>query len=223
MLDLNLGRQYWRRESLAAFYSEIDYTSYALVRLSNLENHDQNVIFAKLDKVGRLHEVPSISKLPDGSLEMIALKSYLPELEIKLGKIFPGCRFHPNYDPTEPSREDVDRLHVVTKISKSSAKPGDIVPDEKPCYTVAKTLKINAFSSRAMGMIGEKCWPIAPIAAGYYNYLLKRNNTWLKENAQQIRMEKECYCVVRKRSWRRLLSLIIGKQQIACICLESVP
>lgn len=156
---------------------------------------------------------------------MVALKSYLPELEIKLGEIFPGCHFHPNYDPTEPSRKDVERLLVATKNSKLPAEPGDMVADMKRCYTAAKILKINASSSRAIAMIREGCWPVA---AAYYVCLLESNMTWLKENAPYGRIETECCWVVRKRSWRRFLSLLTGKRRSIVlswkdICLGSVP
>jgi hypothetical protein len=148
--------------------------SYTLIRLSNLGNHKRKEIFMKLDKVGRLHEVSNALELPDESWEIVILKSYLPELEIRLGEIFPGCHFHPNYDPTEPSREDVERLLIVTKNSKLSAEAGEMVIDVKRCYTAAKILKINASSSRAMAMIREECWPVA---AAYYVCLLERNMT----------------------------------------------
>jgi len=180
VLDLKLGRQYLRKGSLATLHSEFDYMSYTLVRLSNLGSHKRKEISVKMDKVGRLYEVSSALELPDESWEMVVLKSYLPELEIKLGEIFPGCHFHPNYDPTEPSREDVERLLIITQNSKLPAEPGEMVVDVKRCHTAAKILKINASSSRAIAMIREGCWPVA---AAYYVCFLERNMVWLKENA----------------------------------------
>ena len=179
VLDSKLGRQYLRNCSNAALRSEFDYTSYRLVRLSHPGNHSRKEIFEKLDQVGMLHEVSSVLELPDESWEMVVLKSYLPELEIRLGRIFPGCHFHPNYDPTEPSGEDVQRLFLETKSSRSQVVPGEMVADMKRCHAAAKMLKINAFSGRASFMIREG-WPVA---AAYYHYLVERNVTWSKENA----------------------------------------
>ena len=140
-----------------------------------------------------------------------------------MGEIFPGCHFHPNYDPTEPSREDVERLLVATKNSKLPAEPEEMVV--KRCHTAAKILKINASSSRAMAVIREGCWPVA---AAYYVYFLERNITWLKENAPHGRIETERCWVVRKRSWRRFLSLLTSKRRSIVlswkdICLGSMP
>jgi hypothetical protein len=141
-----------------------------------------------------------------------------------LGEIFPGCHFHPNYDPTEPSREDVERLLVATKNSKLPAEPEEMVAEVKRCHTAAKILKINTSSSRAMAVIREGCWPVA---AAYYVCLLERNITWLKENAPHGRIETECCRVVRKRSWRRFLSLLFKRRSIVLswkdICLGSMP
>ena len=194
-LDLTLGRQYLRSGSLAALHSEFDYVSYTLARLSNLGNHKREEIFVKLDKVGRLHEVSSAVELPDESWEMVALKSYLPKLEIRLGKIFPGCHFDPIYDPTEPSKKDVERLFVATTNSNLPNEPGEMVEDVRRCYTAAKILRIDATSSRAIAMIRERPWPVA---AAYYSCLLERNMAWLKENALYSSIiEAECYWVIR--------------------------
>lgn len=182
--DLKLGRQDLRKGSLAELHSEFDYRSYTLVRLSNLGNHKREEIFVKLDKVGRLHEVSSALELPDESWEMVVLKPYLPELEIRLGEIFPGCHFDPIYDPTEPSREDVERHFVAAKNSKLPVESREMVEDVKRCHTAAKILRIDASSSRAMAVIREGSWPVA---AAYYSCLLERNMTWLKENAVEPR------------------------------------
>jgi hypothetical protein len=69
----------------------------------------------------RLHEVSSALELPDESREMIVLKSYLLELEIRLGEIFPGCHFDLIYDPTEPSKEDVELLSDAKMAVESQA------------------------------------------------------------------------------------------------------
>jgi len=153
--DLKLGRQYLRKGSLAELHSGFDYRSYTLVRLSNLGAHKCEDISVKLDKAGRLHEVSSALKLPDKSWEMVVLKSYLPELEIRLGKIFPGCHLDQVYDPAEPSREDVERLYVAAKDSKLPAESGEMIEDVKRFYIAAKILRIDASSSRAMAMIRE--------------------------------------------------------------------
>lgn len=188
VLDLKLGRQYLRKGSLATLHSEFDYMSYTLVRLSNLGGHKRKEISVK-DKVGRLHEVSSVLELPDKSWEMVVLKSYLPELEIRLGEIFPGCHFHPNYDPTEPSREDVERLYVAAKNSALPAEPGEMIEDVKRCYTAAKIMRIDVSSSRATAMIKEGP---GTVAAAYYSRFLERNTTWLEENTSYDRIEAEC-------------------------------
>lgn len=142
-LDLRLGHQYLRNGSLAALHSEFDYVSYKCVRLSNLGSHKREEIFVKLDKVGRIHEVSSALELPDESWEMVVLESYLPELEIRLGEIFPGCHFDPIYDPMEPSKEDVERLFVAATNSKLPTEPGEMVEDVRRCYTAAKILRMH--------------------------------------------------------------------------------
>ena len=178
--DLRLGRQYLRKGSFAELPSGFDFRSYTLVRLTKLGKHKFEEISVKLDNVGRLHEVSSVLELPDQSWEMVVLKSYLPELEITLGGIFPGCHLDPIYNPTEPGRGDVERLHAAAKDSKSLAKSGGAAEDAKRFYVAAKILKIDAFASRAMAMIREEgSWPVA---AAYYSCLLERNMTWLEEN-----------------------------------------
>jgi hypothetical protein len=42
----------------------------------------------------------------------------------------------------------------------------------KRCYTIAKILKINISSSRAIAIIKEGCWPMVAV---YYVCLLERN------------------------------------------------
>jgi hypothetical protein len=222
VLDLKLGRQYLKKGSFAILHPEFDYMSYTLIQLSNLGNHKRKEILVKLDKVGGLHEVSSALELPDESWEMVVLKSYLPELEIRLGEIFPGCHFHSSYDPTEPSREDVERLLFATQNSKLPTEPGEMVVDLKRCHTAAKILKINASSSRAIAMIREGCWPVAAV---YYVYLLERNTVWLKENAPYGRIEAECCWVVRKRSWRswrRFLSLLTSKRRSIVLSWKDI-
>ena len=200
-----------RKGSLAELHSGFDYRSYTLVRLSNLGAHKCEDISVKLDKAGRLHEVSSALKLPDKSWEMVVLKSYLPELEIRLGKIFPGCHLDQVYDPAEPSREDVERLYVAAKDSKLPAESGEMIEDVKRFYIAAKILRIDASSSRAMAMIREGgSWPVA---AAYYSCLLERNMTWLKENAPYDRTKAECCWMIPKRSWRRFLSVLTGKRR----------
>ena len=60
-------------------------------------------------------------ELLDEFWEMVVLKSYLPELESRLRKIFPGCYVDPNYDPTEPSRDDMENIYVVARNLKMLA------------------------------------------------------------------------------------------------------
>ncbi|EMT66824.1 hypothetical protein FOC4_g10000104 [Fusarium odoratissimum] len=75
-------------------------------------------------QIGRPHEVSSLLELSDESWEMVVLKPYFQELEISLGEIFPGCHFDPIYDPTEPTREDVERLCMVPKIRNNQRNRG---------------------------------------------------------------------------------------------------
>lgn len=184
-----LGRQHLRKDSLAALHSEFDYMSCTLARLSNLGTHKEEEISTKLNEVGRLYGVFSALELPDESMEMVTLKSYIPELQYRLGEIFPGCHFDPIYDPTEPSREDVERLYVAAKNSTLPAESGEMIEDVKWCHTAAKVLRIDASSSRARAMIKEGP---RTVAAAYYSCFLERNVTWLKENASYDRIEAEC-------------------------------
>lgn len=94
-----------------------------------------------------------------------------------------------NYDPIEPSREDVERL-LITKNSKLLAEPKEIIVKVKRYYTIVKILKINISLSREIAVIREGYWPIVVI---YYVCLLKRNIAWLKENTPYSKIEIECY------------------------------
>lgn len=89
-VDWKLGRQYLKTDLDAALYSEFDHTSYTLIRLSDLGSHKREEFFAKLDKVGRLDEVCSSLELPNESWQIVVLKSDVPELGTRLGKIFPA-------------------------------------------------------------------------------------------------------------------------------------
>jgi hypothetical protein len=187
-VDLDLGRQYLRKGTFAELHREFDCGSYTTVRLANLGYRAPQEIPEKLDEVGKLDQVPSVLELPDESWEMVVLKSYLPELENKLAKIFPGCYIDLDYDPAEPSREDIERLYITAKNPKPQAKSGEIatfidVEDLKRFYIAAKARKVDASSRTAIAMIRE-AWPAA---VAYYSCLLERNRTWLKENVLQGR------------------------------------
>ncbi len=124
-------------------------------------------------------------ELPDESWEMVVLKSYLLELENRLAKMFPGCDIDLDYNPTEPSREDVESLYLTAKNPKPRAKSGEIaafidVEDLKRFYVAAKARKVVASSRTAIAMIRE-AWPTA---VAYYSCLLECNRTWLKENVR---------------------------------------
>ncbi|KAG9229879.1 hypothetical protein BJ875DRAFT_521732 [Amylocarpus encephaloides] len=182
--EIDTGHPYFRKGSLPGSLRMVDCESYTLVRLSNLRSHKSEEILAELDGVGKLHQLASIMALPDESWEMVVLKSYLPELEDALGKMFPGCHVDPDYDPTEPSSDDIGCLHMAAKTLKLPARSGEKVPlmvaeDEGQSYTAAKAPKIHESSSRARTMATD-AWPVA---AAYYTRLLERNAAWLREHA----------------------------------------
>ncbi|KFZ07593.1 hypothetical protein V501_06308 [Pseudogymnoascus sp. VKM F-4519 (FW-2642)] len=75
----------------------------------------------KLDReVGDTCVVLSIVSLPDGSLEMVVLKSYLYELTGRLNRAFNGASVDLNYDPCEPSDEAVSRVGYDQARSQAS-------------------------------------------------------------------------------------------------------
>jgi hypothetical protein len=117
-LNIEMGRQYLRKGTFAELHGEFDCESYTPIRLSNLGYRTIQEISEKLNKIGNLGQVLKVLELPDESWEMVVLKSYLPQLKNKLFKIFPGCDIDLDYDPTEPSREEVERLYITAKNPK---------------------------------------------------------------------------------------------------------
>lgn len=89
-------------------------------------------------KIGTVNEVPSIEKLNDGSWEMVVLQPYGPTLQVILSKMFPGSDIDLNYDPTEPTVNEVKNLG----------------------YKMAKTICKDLFVRRAERMVKE-AWPMA--------------------------------------------------------------
>jgi hypothetical protein len=71
---------------------------YTLVRLSELGRWEVIEIQANLEEE-RVKNVASITRLDDGSFEMVVLVTYLPILRDKLGKKFPGSKVDPSYAP----------------------------------------------------------------------------------------------------------------------------
>ncbi|KFY29162.1 hypothetical protein V491_00160 [Pseudogymnoascus sp. VKM F-3775] len=96
----------------------------------------------KLDReVGDTFVTLCIVPLPDGSLEMVVLKSYLHELRGRLS----GVSVDSNYDPCEPNDEAVSRVG----------------------YDQARSEAIHLFLERVEGYTRD-FWPMA---AGYFSYL----------------------------------------------------
>ena len=136
------GRQYLRRGSRILLHGTFDFKLYALVRLSELGDHDRLQISEEIDEHWRLDEVLSIIELPDESFELVVLRSSFQTLESQLLKIFPGCRLEQD-DPTEPEEEDVKTFH----------------------YVKAKCMQIEAFRKRVEYMSQEG----HPMAAAFYS------------------------------------------------------
>ena len=111
-----------------------------------MENLTYSEVLDKLDaNVGTIFEVASITRLHDGSWEMVVLKSYQKTLMNKLLSILPGCTFDWRYDPFQPLQKDVNLLGFDT----------------------ARKLNVQRTLERVDRMI-ETAWPIS---AAYYLYL----------------------------------------------------
>ena len=79
---------------------------YTLVRLSGVK-HEETL--QELDEnIGSISEVASITQLNDGSWEILALKSYLPTLQRKLSDMYQSFTLDLEYDPFEPTQDDVE-------------------------------------------------------------------------------------------------------------------
>lgn len=78
---------------------------YTLVQLSDLGHWEAMEVWAKL-KEERVKNVAGITKLEDGSFEVVVLVTYLPTLQDKLGKEFPGSKVDPSYAPYDGSEID---------------------------------------------------------------------------------------------------------------------
>jgi hypothetical protein len=122
-------------------------------------------------------------ELLDKSWEMVMLKLYLLELENKLINMFPGYDVNLDYDPTKPTREDIECLYIIAKNPEPRAKSGEIaifidVEDLKKFYIVAKARKVDVSLRRAIVIVRE-AWPAV---VAYYSCLLEHNKIWLKKN-----------------------------------------
>jgi hypothetical protein len=119
---------------------------YTLFRLSDVENLTCSEVLDKLDaNVGTLFEVASITRLHDGSWEMVVLKAYRKKLMDKLLSVLPGCTFDWRYDPFQPLQKDVNLFGSDT----------------------ARKLNVQWTLERVERMI-ETAWPIS---AAYYLHL----------------------------------------------------
>lgn len=124
--------------------------------MSKLEHCEEDALDILDKEIGDVSNVASIVPLPDKSWEMAVLKSYLPQLKIKLNTVFPDSHIDPYHDPSEPSNDEV-------------CQSG---------YVKAKSRMIHLFQERAEDVIRD-AWPVA---STYYSHLLERNGAWLKTN-----------------------------------------
>lgn len=121
--------------------AEAFYDAYTLVRLCGVRPGET---LQELDEhIGSISQVPSITPLKDGSLEILTLKAYLRTLQVKLRKMHPNSTLDLKYDPFKPTKEDTEHWR----------------PD---AY-------MDWFMERARERI-RKSWPIA---RHYYSYLVE--------------------------------------------------
>ena len=97
-------------------------------------------------RIERVNEVPHIEELNDGSWEMVVLKSYCCTFQDMLGEMFAGSDVDLNYDPLEPTVNNVEVWG----------------------YSNAKKLCKHLFVQRAERIVKEG-WPAA---AAHFAYLL---------------------------------------------------
>lgn len=117
---------------------------YTLIRVTNI--HEGNALDVLDKNLGKVHEMPHIEKLGDGSLEICTLKSKIPTLQEVIPKILPGSHVEVKYDPIKPTAEDL--------------KVWD--------YDQAEALRGDWFAQRAVRITKEG----GPEAAAYYAHRL---------------------------------------------------
>jgi hypothetical protein len=118
---------------------------YRLIRLSKVEDRK---ISETLDaRIGTVNEVPNIEELGDGSWEICILKSHRRTALDMLGKIFPGSDVDLDYNPLEPTANNLEFWD----------------------YDTAKKLRQQWFFQRAIRVI-QNGWPAG---AACYVYLLE--------------------------------------------------
>ena len=118
---------------------------YTLVLLSGVENES---VLERIDtNIWPVNVVPSIVELSNGTWEICVRKSHCHIFHDTLGKIFPNSSVDLDYDPCEPTANDVELWG----------------------RDAAKKLYQDWFSQRATRII-EEGWPAA---ATYYTYLLE--------------------------------------------------
>ena len=100
-----------REYQFTELQQDIGHGLYTLIRISNLGKHERVEMYEKLGQVMNLQGTFS----GIASWELVVLRSRLPEIEIEVYEIFPGCDFDSYYEPTEPSEEDVERFVTSTK------------------------------------------------------------------------------------------------------------
>ncbi len=104
----------------------------------------------------------------------------------------------------------MERLLVAAKNSKLLAEPGEMVAEVKRCHTTAKIPSINASSSRAMAAMNQR--RVLARGSCILLWLAGTQDELVDDNAPFGRTEAEYCWVIRKRSWQRLLSLLIGRR-----------
>lgn len=117
---------------------------YMLIRVSNIQDENASDLLDK--ELGRVHDVPGIEMLGDGSLEICVLKARSLAVQESIRKILPSSHIDDMYSPDEPTAEDL--------------KTWD--------YDTAKELRRDYFEKRAI-RIAREGWP--PLAAYYAHRL----------------------------------------------------
>lgn len=119
--------------------------SYKLVRLSSSKHGE--TLEKPDDTIGSISHIISIAPMNDGSWEMLVMKDYLAILRSKLGNKYQNFVLDVEYDPFEPTKDDVDYWGLDT----------------------ARALCFEWFVDRARKRMSEP-WLIAKV---YYAYLLE--------------------------------------------------
>jgi hypothetical protein len=116
---------------------------YTLIRLPRVEG--RNILETLDANIGTVNEAPNIVELSDLSWEICILKSHCRTVQGTLGKIFPGSDVDLNWNPLEPTANDLELWG----------------------YDEAKRLRQTWFSQRAIIIIKDG-WPAAAACYAYF-------------------------------------------------------